>query len=130
MKHPHPRPTPRKTILLLAAACLCLSAVQAWAHAKLDHAQPPADGTVQQSPTEVRLSFNEEVETKSCRVQVLDATDHPVDKKDAHGDPNNPRDLIVSLSDPLAPGTYKVVWSAVAANTHVSNGEYTFRVEP
>ena len=123
-----PRSIRRKTSLL--AAILCLSAAQVWAHAKLDHAEPAVDGAVKQSPTEVRLTFSEGVEVSFCRVQVLDAAGQQVDKKDVHGDPKKPRELIVSLPASLGAGAYKVVWRAVAADTHVSNGEFTFRIEP
>jgi methionine-rich copper-binding protein CopC len=118
----------RKASLL--AAILCLSATQVWAHAKLDHAEPAVDGAVKQSPTEVRLTFSEGVEVSFCRVQVLDAAGQQVDKKDVHSDPKKPRELIVSLPASLGAGAYKVIWRAVAADTHVTNGEFTFRIEP
>ena len=127
MKAMSPRSIRRGVLL---AAFLCVSASQAWAHAKLDHTEPAVDGTVKQPPTEVRLIFTEGVEASFCRVQVLDASGRQVDKKDVHGDPRKPRELIVSLPAALGAGTYKVVWRAVAADTHALNGEFTFRVEP
>lgn len=128
MNSPFPRPV--RAELLLLAATLCLSATQAWAHAKLDHAEPAIDSTAKQPPTEVHLIFSEKVEANFCRVQVFDASGQEVDQKDLHADTKNASELVVSLPASLASGTYKVVWRAVAADTHVTKGEYTFRVQP
>ena len=64
------------------------------------------------------------------RTARVEAAGQQVDKKDVHGDPKKPRELIVSLPASLGAGAYKVIWRAVAADTHVTNGEFTFRVAP
>ena len=122
------RSTFRKAALL--AAIFCASGAQAWAHANLDHAEPAADGVVKQSPTEVRLNFSEKLEVGFCQVQVLDASGQEIDKKDLHANPKDGKELSVSLPASLAAGTYKVVWRVAAADTHVTKGEYSFRVQP
>ena len=119
---------PKRIVLLTAS--LCLSVTHLWAHAKLDHAEPAADSTAKQPPAEVHLTFSEKVEASFCRVQVFDASGQEVDKKDLHANAKNASELIVSLPVSLAAGTYKVVWRAVAADTHVTKGEYTFRIQP
>jgi hypothetical protein len=50
-----------------------------------------------------------------------------VDKRDVHVDPSNQALLHVSLP-PLETGTYKVVWRVVSVDTHVTSGNFTFRV--
>ena len=78
----------------------------------------------------MRRSFSEALEAKFCRVQVFDAADKEVDKQDVHADRKNPRQVGVSPPVPLETGVYKVVWRAVAADTPVTQGSFTFRVEP
>ena len=116
---------------LLLAGIVSLAAVSyARAHAAIEHAEPALGGTVKQSPAEVRLSFSEAVEAKFCRLAVFDASGKEVDNKDVHADPKNARQLSVSLLAALGAGEYKVVWRAVAVDTHVTKGEFTFRVKP
>ena len=107
-----------------------LVAVEAGAHAFIDKTQPAVGGTVKQSPPEVELSFTEALEAKFSRVQVFDATGKEVDKKDGHADPRDAKRLIVSLPAGLSAGAYKVVWHAVSIDTHVTDGNFTYRVEP
>jgi hypothetical protein len=97
------------------------------AHAFLKDAEPHVGSTVQASPSEVRIRFSENIEPAFSSVQVFDASGKEVDKRDVHVDPSDRALLHVSLP-PLAAGTYKVVWRVVSVDTHVTNGDFTFRV--
>ena len=107
-----------------------LAAAQAHAHAFIDHGEPAVGGTVKTSPATVRLWFTEGLEGGFSRLQVFDAAGKQVDGKDARVDPKNPRLLLVSLPGALGAGMYRVVWRAVSVDTHVTQGDFTFRVEP
>jgi copper resistance protein C len=50
-----------------------------------------------------------------------------VDKRDLHLDRSDHALLHVSLP-PLSAGTYKVAWRVVSVDTHVTSGNFTFRV--
>jgi copper resistance protein C len=50
-----------------------------------------------------------------------------VDKRDVHLDRSDRALLHVSLPR-LGAGIYKVVWRVVSVDTHVTNGNFTFRV--
>ena len=104
-----------------------LGAVQAQAHAFLEHADPPVGGKVNSSPTEVRIWFTEGVEPAFSTIQVFDVAGRELDKKDTHRDPSNPSLLQVSLPS-LGPGTYKVVWHVVSVDTHVTKGDFKFQI--
>jgi len=97
------------------------------AHAFLERAEPAVGGTVQTSPGEVRVLFTEKIEPALSTVQVFDASGREVDKRDVHLDRSNHALLHVSLPQ-LGAGTYKVVWRVVSVDTHVTNGNFTFRV--
>jgi copper resistance protein C len=111
-----------------ASAALILSAVTtAFAHAHLVRATPTAGGTVHEAPAEVLLRFNEKLESVFSSVVVRDSTGKQVDKHDAQVDKADRLLMRVSLP-PLTPGTYKVEWRVMSADTHKVNGNFTFMV--
>jgi methionine-rich copper-binding protein CopC len=113
----------------IAAAFLCGVAALAHAHAFLDHAEPRVGSTVHPPPAELKLWFTQELEPAFSTATVLDAAGKRVDKADTRVDSADPSLLRVSLES-LAPGVYKVIWRAVSVDTHVTEGDFVFRVEP
>ncbi|HTF33780.1 MAG TPA: copper resistance protein CopC [Myxococcota bacterium] len=115
-----------------AALFLALSwvgAPRAAAHAFLDHAAPRVGSTVSAPPSELRLSFTQELEPAFSTVEVVDESGTKVDKGDVQVDPHDATLLHVSLN-PLPPGTYKVIWRVVSVDTHPTEGDFTFQVAP
>lgn len=102
----------------------------AQAHAFLERAQPPVGNTVKVAPAEVSLWFTESLEGAFSSVKVFEASGREIDKKNGRVDANNDRRMSVSLPAGLGPGEYKVQWRAVAKDTHVTHGEFTFTVTP
>ena len=96
-------------------------------HAFLKRAEPSVGSTVQTSPGEVRIWLSEKIDPALSTIQVFDASGKQVDKNDLHPDRSNQSTLRVSLL-PLHAGTYKVVWRVVSTDTHVTKGNFTFRV--
>jgi methionine-rich copper-binding protein CopC len=97
------------------------------AHAFLERADPAVGSTVETSPGEIRIWFNEKIEPVFSTIQVFDASGKEVDKRDVHLDHSNHALLHVSLPR-LEAGSYKVVWRVVSVDTHVTNGSFNFRV--
>jgi len=97
------------------------------AHAFLQRAEPAVGSTVQRPPSEVRIWFTEHVEPAFSAVQVFTAGGKEIDKRDVHLDRSNLALLHVSLP-PLPPGIYKVEWRAVSVDSHLTKGNFTFRV--
>jgi methionine-rich copper-binding protein CopC len=113
----------------LTLAVLFAGDGQARAHAFLDRAEPRVGSTVKTPPAQATLWFTEALEPAFSTVQVLDAGGRRVDRGDIQVDASNSTVLRVSLP-PLAAGTYKVVWRVLSVDTHVTEGDFTFRVEP
>ena len=113
------------------AAVLAVAGVgAALAHADLASADPAAGATVKTAPTEISITFTEEVLPKFSSIQVLDAGGKRVEQGAAHTAPDNEKLLSVGLK-PLTPGTYKVIWHATAADdSHKTKGSYEFTVKP
>jgi len=114
-----------------AAAALVLAtfAQAAAAHAFLDHASPHVGSVVQTAPPEVQVWFTQELEPAFSTLRVTDREGRQVDRKDKQVDAKDRTLMRVSLP-PLPPGTYKVIWRALSVDTHVTEGDFTFLVEP
>jgi methionine-rich copper-binding protein CopC len=115
--------------VLIAGFALALTPRVGWAHAFLDHAEPAVGSQVHSSPVQVRIWFTERLEPVLSRIQVFDAANSEVDKRNVHIDGSNPALLEVGLS-PLPPGKYRVVWRVVSVDTHVTTGDFTFILAP
>ncbi len=118
----------RRRAVACLLALLCGVAV-AHAHAFLERAEPRVGSTVRAAPVQVRLWFTERLEPSFSRVQVVNARSERVDRSDAGVDPDNASLLRVSLA-PLPLGAYTVIWRVVSVDTHVTEGEFVFRVAP
>jgi hypothetical protein len=110
-------------MILLAAA------TTAGAHAFLQRAEPRVGSTVRTPPAQVRLWFSERLEPAFSSVRVVNETGERVDKEDNKVTPSAPKQLSVSLP-PLPAGIYRVFWRVLSVDTHVTEGDFTFRVAP
>ena len=114
----------KRAVVALALAAL---APAAFAHAFLEHAEPRVGSTVPRAPDQVMLRFSEALEPAFSTVEVLDANGKRVDRNDRKVDPADAAVMRVSVP-PLAPGKYRVKWRALSADTHVTQGDFTFEV--
>jgi methionine-rich copper-binding protein CopC len=114
-----------KSIILLLIFVAGLARLEA--HAFLKDADPVVGSTIQTSPSEVRIRFTENIEPAVSSIQVFNTSGKEVDKRDLHLDRSDHALLHISLP-PLGVGTYKVIWRVVSVDTHVTNGNFTFRV--
>jgi methionine-rich copper-binding protein CopC len=114
-----------------ALALLILIAVTpaaAAAHGMLDRTEPRAGSSVKAPPGQVRLWFTGALEPAYSRVRVMDAAGKRIDLGDSTLDPANAALLRVSVPA-LGPGTYRVVWRVLSVDSHVTEGEFFFRIE-
>ena len=111
----------------VALTALLLGAGVAWGHAFLERAQPRVGSTVKAAPSQVRVWFTEALESAFSTLEVVNERGERVDRGPAHVDAANPAMLQVPLK-PLVPGTYRVKWRVLSVDTHVTEGDFTFRV--
>jgi methionine-rich copper-binding protein CopC len=112
--------------MTLIAAGLFSSAANA--HPELQSAEPAAGAAVTTSPTQIRITFNENVIPKFSGVELKDQTGKMIATGNAATDPGNKMQLLVPVQEPLPPGDYKVEWHAVSDDTHRVTGSYSFSV--
>ena len=115
----------RAAMVLVA---LLLGAGGAWGHAFLDHAEPRVGSTVKSPPSQVRAWFTQELEPAFSTLEVVNQSGERVDRGPAQVDAASRALLQVPLK-PLGPGTYRVKWRVPSVDTHVTEGDFTFRVE-
>jgi copper transport protein len=114
-------------LLLLAAAGLLLTtAAPASAHAALTGSDPQQGVVVDKAPTQVSLTFSEQVSMSADSLRVLDPKGKPVQS----GKPANVSGTTyaVQLHSGLPDGTYTVTYQVVSADSHPVSGAYTFSV--
>ena len=111
---------------LVVLALLSL-AVAAAAHGVLERTEPRGGTTVKTAPAQVRLQFTGAVEPAYSHVRVLDGGGRQVDLGDSRVDPDNRALLRVSLPA-LPAGRYKVAWRVLSVDSHVTEGDFTFRI--
>lgn len=100
------------------------------AHSSLDRSEPKDGAVLKEAPPEIRIWFTEPIKAGLSTIEVRDAGGKQVDRHDLRGEEKQPALVHLSLIAGLGPGIYKVTWSAVAQDLHVSKGSFCFRVAP
>ncbi len=108
----------------MLAALVVIPAAQA--HAILLQTTPPNGVVLKHAPREVRLRFNEPIETAFGSVRVYNAEARRVD--DGKTSRPSARSVAISLPARLPNGTYTVTWRVVSADTHPVHGAFVFSV--
>jgi methionine-rich copper-binding protein CopC len=111
----------------VAVTALLLGAGVAWGHAFLERAEPRVGSTVKAAPSQVRVWFTEALEPAFSTLEVVNQFGDRVDRGPARVDAASPAMLQVPLKR-LAPGIYRVKWRVLSVDTHVTEGDFTFRV--
>jgi copper resistance protein C len=118
----------RTIINILALSMLLLVAPQdASAHAFLKHATPAVGSTVSRAPSEVALTFTEQLEGAFSTIVVHDAKGAAEQIGKARVSPSDKTQMRVRLKA-LSPGTYTVIWHALSVDTHRTQGSFAFTV--
>jgi copper resistance protein C len=109
------------------AAALAIATQCAFAHAMPKQQSPAPDSTVS-APHEVAIDFGEALEPSFSTLVVTDASGKAVNTAKSKVDASHRNHMSVSLGD-LAPGSYRVKWTAVANDGHRTHGQYNFMVK-
>jgi methionine-rich copper-binding protein CopC len=110
------------------ATAIGLTPAIAFAHGKLESADPAAGSTVEAPTGPLRLTFNEDLEPAFSNVSVADAKGTAVSNEKAKVDSSNPRVLTVAVPK-LSSGSYAVRWAVMTHDGHKTKGDYKFAVK-
>ncbi|MBM3218726.1 MAG: copper resistance protein CopC [Candidatus Rokubacteria bacterium] len=115
----------RRRLAPVLGLWLVLVAAPLAAHSLLMEASPAANSTVEASPRELRLRFNNRIEKRLSRLRLVDergaARDLPAAEDGA-------ADWLTARMPALAPGRYRVEWQVLSTDGHVVTGRFTFTV--
>jgi copper transport protein len=122
----------RLLVLALPLACCLVLLLPATseAHAILLQSDPANSAILKSPPSQVRMWFSEDLNPTFSTAQVISGGNRQrVDTQDAHVPSNNSREMDLSLSPNVAPGTYIVIWRTQSADDgHVLSGSFLFSV--
>ena len=111
----------------IVGAAFLLGVGAASGHAFLDRAEPRVGSTVKSSPPRVRVWFTEDLEPAFSTLEVVNERGERVDGGATETDTTS-RTLLQVPIKPLGPGVYRVKWRVLSVDTHVTEGDFTFRV--
>jgi copper transport protein len=111
----------------LAVAMVFLVAAPASAHAILLSSSPGASTSMPTSPTQLSLTFSENVEVSLGSIQLFNEKGERVDVGAPHHSASS--DHVIEASVPkLDDGAYVLTWRVISADSHPVHGAFTFTV--
>ena len=114
-------------LLALAVAAFATSVT---AHPLPRSASPTPNAVLGSSPTEIRITFSEDLVAAFSGLDLKDSTGKTVALGPAAVDPKDSKVLAAPVKATLGAGTYTVSWHAVGDDTHHVSGHYTFQIKP
>ena len=114
----------RSTLVGIVPLLSLLATGQAAAHAFLERAEPRVGNRVATPPQQVTLWFSEKLEAAFSRMTVTNAAGQRVDTGKARVSGNQ---MSISVR-PGGAGAYRVNWHVLSADTHTTDGDFTFQV--
>lgn len=113
--------------VVMAVVVLIGSASVAGAHASLDSSSPAASTVLETSPSQIRLTFNEPVESTLAEIRLFAADEKQVLISPAVRSSTTP--TVVTAEVPtLDDGVYVVVWRVMSSDGHPATGAFPFEV--
>ncbi|HVZ14816.1 MAG TPA: copper homeostasis periplasmic binding protein CopC [Bauldia sp.] len=117
------------TRLAAAAAFVALGPIApAFAHAHLKTSFPAADSVQTTPPTEIDITFTEDVNIKFTGATLTGADNKAVTLGDGMLMGGNAM-FMAPITGTLAPGKYTVDWHALSTDGHKTNGSFSFTVQ-
>jgi copper transport protein len=111
-------------VSLIACGFSVGTAARSGAHAQLATTAPEQGAKLASSPTEVSITFSENITPASAGIRVIDADTQRYDVGTTQG---SGRVMTVDVKL-LPPQAYVVIWQAVSSDGHPISGSYTFQV--
>ncbi|MGO9873350.1 MAG: copper resistance CopC/CopD family protein [Acidimicrobiia bacterium] len=111
----------------LAIGIVVLVAAPASAHATLLSESPAQYSTVATSPTQVELTYDENVEISFGSIALYNQKGDRVDIGAPHHSAKSDHSIEASVPH-LADGAYVLTWRVISADSHPVHGAYTFTV--
>ncbi|WP_043931822.1 copper resistance CopC family protein [Bacillus sp. EB01] len=113
----------QKIVIILAIMVMMLPTI-ASAHTQLESSTPESGQVVKENLNQIVLNFGGEVESLSTMTLVKDGQEVPFESIEPQG-----TQMIGTVADPLATGSYIIQWKIVGEDGHIITGEIPFTVQ-
>ncbi len=115
-----------------SAFVLTLASAAAFAHPKLMSSNP-AEGAEIAAPQKIEMQFSENL-VKQFSGATLTMTAMPgmegsMKTPATVSGATDPKTMVITPTQPLTTGTYRVDWRAVSSDTHPITGNFSFKVK-
>ncbi|MET3211252.1 UNVERIFIED_CONTAM: copper transport protein [Paenibacillus sp. PvR008] len=122
------RPARAACLLLLCLPLLLLFPHLSWAHAFIVESSPTENQVLDKPPSQVTITFNENLQSAFMSMKVTDETGKRVDTGKARLNPEHEDTMEIKLIRGMKNGIYTVNWRALSADGHPVNGVIPFQV--
>ncbi|MBE0338013.1 copper resistance protein CopC [Paenibacillus sp. 28ISP30-2] len=122
------RPARAACLLLLCLPLLLLFPHLSWAHAFIVESSPTENQVLDKPPSQVKITFNENLQSAFMSMKVTDETGKRVDTGKARLNPEHEDTMEIKLIPGMKSGIYTVNWRALSADGHPVNGVIPFQV--
>jgi copper transport protein len=123
----------RPRVFKLAGACtlalvlVMLVAAPASAHAVLESSSPGENTSMAVPPTQLELTFDENVSISLGSIKLFNEHGDPVDIGTPHHASTSDRSVVAGVPH-LGNGAYVLTWRVISADSHPVHGAFTFTV--
>jgi methionine-rich copper-binding protein CopC len=123
----------RGIAVVVSLAVAALTFQMAGAHATLVSSNPPADSVIPETPDEIRVTFDKELDSELSSIELVNATGSTIADGGVDLDDPDRASMTIDLPDDIPPGEYTVHWTVVESEEpeeHEVEGEYIFSIDP
>jgi copper resistance protein C len=111
-------------IVIILAIIVMMLPTTASAHTQLESSNPESGQVVKENLNQIVLNFGGEIESLSTMTLMKDGHEVPFDSIEPQG-----TQMIGTVADPLATGSYNIQWKIVGEDGHIITGEIPFTVQ-
>ena len=116
-----------RTVVVAVACVLCAPAAMASAHAVLDNSVPTSGATLEDTPLQIVLDFDESVESSLGYIKLFSSSGKRVQLPAVKADASD-ASIVRVIPPTLAQDSYVAVYRVISADGHPVEGAITFRV--
>ena len=116
-----------RTVLVTISCLLCAPAAMASAHAVLDNSVPTSGATLEDTPLQIVLDFDESVESSLGYIKLFSSSGKRVQLPAVKADASD-ASIVRVIPPTLAQDSYVAVYRVISADGHPVEGAITFRV--
>ena len=119
----------KSSVIVAGALAIVCAANPAFADVQVVTGTPAAGSKVG-SVTEVKLEFNQSIDPRYSGLTFTAPRGVNIELGEPEAASDDPRMLVVPVTNVLPPGPYTVHWCVDSGDNHWSQGEFSFTVKP